>query len=74
MRTGFGPETWIARDPSNASGLTARVHYYERGPMGAALGSVQAIAHDGRGGLTITTHPFTITEQGGALSLPLLDS
>ena len=69
VRTGFGPEAWVARGARRPRAVTASVHYYERGAMGAALGSVDAIAHDGHGGLAFQSRPFVITEAGGALDL-----
>jgi hypothetical protein len=69
VRTGFGPEAWVARGAKRPRAVTASVHYYERGAMGAALGTVDAIAHDGHGGLAFRSAPFVITEAGGAIDL-----
>jgi hypothetical protein len=69
VRTGFGPEAWVVRGTKRPRTVTASVHYYERGAMGAALGTVEAIAHDGHGGLAFQSRPFVITEAGGALDL-----
>lgn len=73
VRTGLGPEAWVARGERTPDAVIATVHYYERGAMGAALGVVEAIAHDGQGHLRFHAQPFTLTEAGGALELPRIE-
>ncbi len=70
VRTGLGPEAWVTRGANIPDTLQVRVQYYERGPMGAAIGSVHGVRHDGRGGLTFDTRPFVLQTRRGALTLP----
>jgi len=36
------------------------VHYYNRGPMGYGMGTVQVVAHDGAGRFKVEPRPFVV--------------
>ncbi|MEM6992156.1 MAG: AgmX/PglI C-terminal domain-containing protein, partial [Myxococcota bacterium] len=69
VRTGFGPEAWIARGNKTPQAVTARVRYFDRGAMGYAMGTVSAIRHDGQGNLTFIDRPFVLMEAVGSVEL-----
>ena len=69
VQTGLGPEAWVTRGSKIPDTLQVRVQYYERGAMGAAIGIVHGVRHDGRGGLTFDTEPFVVQTRRGALTL-----
>jgi tetratricopeptide (TPR) repeat protein len=62
VTTGYGPECFAVREPASrgAAPYRLRVHYYSRGPMGYGMGTVQVIAHDGEGGITVEPRPFVV--------------
>ncbi|HEV7504852.1 MAG TPA: VIT domain-containing protein [Thermoanaerobaculia bacterium] len=62
VTTGYGPECFAVREPAtrDAAPYRLKVHYYSRGPMGYGMGTVQVIAHDGHGGLTVEPRPFVV--------------
>jgi len=62
VTTGYGPECFAIKEPAtrDAAPYHLRVHYYSRGPMGYGMGTVQVIAHDGEGGLTVEPRPFVV--------------
>ena len=51
VTTGYGPECFTVRNPESrdAAPYRLRVHYYNRGPMGYGMGTVQVVRHDGHG-------------------------
>ena len=69
VRTGFGPEAWIARGQQRPKAVTARVRYFDRGAMGYAIGTVSSISHDGEGKLTFKDQPFVLMEAVGSVEL-----
>lgn len=69
VRTGFGPEAWIARGDRRPEAVNARVRYFNRGAMGYALGTVSAIDHDGAGLLRFREVPFVLMEGSGSVDL-----
>jgi tetratricopeptide (TPR) repeat protein len=62
VTTGYGPECFAVREPASrdAAPYRVRVHYYSRGPMSYGMGTVQVIAHDGEGGITVEPRPFVV--------------
>jgi tetratricopeptide (TPR) repeat protein len=62
VTTGYGPECFTVRQPAgrDAGPYHLRVHYYNRGPMGYGMGTVQVVRHDGKGGITIEPRPFVV--------------
>ncbi|MFY9824196.1 MAG: tetratricopeptide repeat protein, partial [Thermoanaerobaculia bacterium] len=62
VTTGYGPECFAVRQPEarDAAPYELKVHYYSRGPMGYGMGTVQVIAYDGKGGLTVEPRPFVV--------------
>jgi TonB family protein len=69
VRTGFGPEAWIARGAHRPEAVTARVRYFNRGAMGYALGTVSALEHDGAGQLRFLERPFVLMQGSGSVEL-----
>ncbi|MCB9716722.1 MAG: carboxypeptidase regulatory-like domain-containing protein [Myxococcales bacterium] len=66
---GYGPEAFsIAGEPA-AFPYRLRVSYYDRGPMGFAMGRVQVMHHDGHGGVVVRDRPFVLVDEGGVLDL-----
>jgi hypothetical protein len=62
VTTGYGPECFAVREPGrrSAAPYKLRVHYYSRGPMGYGMGTVQVVAHDGKGRLSVEPRPFVV--------------
>lgn len=62
VTTGYGPECFAVQKPAarDAAPYRLKVHYYSRGPMGYGMGTVQVIAHDGHGGLSVEPRPFVV--------------
>lgn len=60
ITTGYGPEEFVI--PGAATGGPYRLStlYFARGAMGLGLGTVQIVAHDGAGALTIEDRPFLL--------------
>jgi TonB family protein len=69
VRTGFGPEAWIARGARRPEAVAARVRYFNRGAMGYALGTVSALEHDGAGQLRFLERPFVLMQGSGSVDL-----
>jgi hypothetical protein len=44
----------------SAAPYKLRVHYYSRGPMGYGMGTVQVVAFDGTGRLSVEPRPFVV--------------
>ena len=62
MLRGAGPEP-------DAAPYRLQVHYYRRGPMGYGMGTVQVIAHDGKGGLSVEPRPFVVMADDAMVDL-----
>jgi len=62
VTTGYGPECFAVSGPGRrgAAPYKLRVHYYSRGPMGYGMGTVQVVAHDGKGRLSVEPRPFVV--------------
>ena len=62
VTTGYGPECFTIRLPKGRRALpyTLQAHYYSIGPMGAGMGKVEIIEHDGQGGLTFEQRPYVV--------------
>jgi uncharacterized protein YfaP (DUF2135 family) len=62
VTTGYGPECFTVPQPAlrGASPYRLKVHYYNRGPMGYGMGTVQVVRHDGHGTVTIEPRPFVV--------------
>lgn len=62
VTTGYGPECFTIRGPASkrAYPYTLQAHYYSIGPMGAGMGKLQIIDHDGKGGLTFEERPYVV--------------
>jgi hypothetical protein len=68
---GYGPECFAVRAPAGERAAPYRlwVHYYRRGPMGYGMGTVQVVAHDGAGGLSVEPRPFVVMADDAILDL-----
>lgn len=69
VTTGYGPECFTIPGKRGSKRYRIFAHYYRRGPMGYGMGKLQAIEHDGRGGLTFAEHPFVIMKDDGYVDL-----
>ena len=69
VTNGYGPEVFNIPGKATAYPYRLGVMYYSRGAMGFGLGTVQVIAHDGRGGLRFEFRPFAMLENRGVMPL-----
>lgn len=69
VTNGYGPEVFNIPGKATAYPYRLGVKYYSRGAMGFGLGTVQVIAHDGRGGLRFEFRPFAMLENRGVMPL-----
>ncbi len=62
VTTGYGPECFTIRLPKEkrAYPYTLQAHYYSIGPMGAGMGKLELVEHDGKGGLTFEQRPYVV--------------
>jgi tetratricopeptide (TPR) repeat protein len=62
VTTGYGPECFTIRLPKNkrAAPYRLQAHYYSIGPMGAGMGKLEVIEHDGNGTLTFDERPYVV--------------
>ena len=62
VTTGYGPECFTIRLPKGkrAGPYTLQAHYYSIGPMGAGMGKLEIIEHDGKGGLRFEQRPYVV--------------
>jgi tetratricopeptide (TPR) repeat protein len=62
VTTGYGPECFTIRLPpgKRAAPYKLLAHYYSIGPMGAGMGKLQVIEHDGKGGLRFEERPYVV--------------
>jgi hypothetical protein len=71
VTTGYGPECFAVSAPAGreAAPYRLQVHYYSRGPMGYGMGTVQVVAHDGAGGITVEPRPFVVMADRATVDL-----
>lgn len=62
VTTGYGPECFTIRLPKGkrAAPYHLQAHYYSIGPMGAGMGKLEIIEHDGNGGLRFEQRPYVV--------------
>jgi hypothetical protein len=62
VTTGYGPECFTIRLPpgKRAGPYKLLAHYYSIGPMGAGMGKLEIIEHDGQGGLRFEERPYVV--------------
>jgi tetratricopeptide (TPR) repeat protein len=62
VTTGYGPECFTIRLPKGkrAAPYRLQAHYYSIGPMGAGMGKLEIIEHDGAGGLRFEQRPYVV--------------
>jgi hypothetical protein len=62
VTTGYGPECFTIRLPKGkrATPYTLQAHYYSIGPMGAGMGKLEIIEHDGQGNLKFEQRPYVV--------------
>jgi len=68
LTDGYGPEMFVVENPT-AFPYKLSAHYYNKGPMGLGLGTVQVIRHDGAGGVVVEDRPFVIQNDGAMVEL-----
>ncbi len=71
VTTGYGPECFTVSEPGrrSAAPYRLRVHYYSRGPMGYGMGTVQVVAFDGTGRLSVEPRPFVVMTDHATVDL-----
>jgi tetratricopeptide (TPR) repeat protein len=71
VTTGYGPESFVVRGAvdKSAAPYRLRVHYYNRGPMGFGMGTVQILRHDGEGRLSVESRPFVVMADDAMVEL-----
>jgi hypothetical protein len=70
---GYGPEVFLVDGEAHGFPYRVEVRSYRQGPTGHALGSVDIVRHDGRGGLTFDTRPFVIMTEGASVDLGTIE-
>ncbi len=62
VTTGYGPECFTIRLPKGRRAMpyTLQAHYYSIGPMGAGMGKLEIIEHDGQGNLKFEQRPYVV--------------
>ena len=62
VTNGYGPECFTIRLPKErrAYPYTLQAHYYAIGPMGAGMGKLELIEHDGQGTLRFEQRPYVV--------------
>lgn len=73
VTTGYGPECFTIPGDAAAFPYVLQAHYYSRGPMGYGMGKLQAVQHDGKGGLAFMEHPFVIMKDRAYVDLGRVD-
>ncbi|WAS94939.1 VIT domain-containing protein [Nannocystis punicea] len=73
VTTGYGPECFTIPGNAAAFPYVLQAHYYSRGPMGYGMGKLQAVQHDGKGGLAFMEHPFVIMKDRAYVDLGRVD-
>lgn len=69
VTTGYGPEFFTIEGEPPASPYYLQAHYYNRGPMGYGMGTLQTIVHDGKGKLTFAYRPFMVMQDRAFVGL-----
>lgn len=71
VTTGYGPESFVVRGRVSkaAAPYRLRAHYYNRGPMGFGMGTVQILRHDGAGRLLVESRPFVVMADDAMVEL-----
>ncbi len=71
VTTGYGPECFTVRTPDAREAAPYRLaaHYYNRGPMGYGMGTLQVIRHDGAGGISVEPRPFVVMTDRAMVAL-----
>jgi tetratricopeptide (TPR) repeat protein len=68
---GYGPECFAIDAPRKRGDrrYSLFAHYFRRGPMGAGLGKLEIVEHDGKGELSFDTRPYVVTRDGSRVPL-----
>lgn len=76
VTTGYGPECFTIRLPRAARAYPYKLqaHYYSIGPMGAGMGKLQLIEHDGHGGLTFEERPYVVMVNQAYVDLGVVEA
>lgn len=74
VTTGYGPECFTIRLPKGkrAAPYHLQAHYYSIGPMGAGMGKLEIIEHDGKGGLRFEQRPYVVMVNQAYVELGLV--
>jgi tetratricopeptide (TPR) repeat protein len=68
---GYGPECFKIDAPRQRGDrrYSLFAHYFRRGPMGAGLGKLEIVEHDGKGKLSFESRPYVVTRDGARVPL-----
>jgi tetratricopeptide (TPR) repeat protein len=68
---GYGPECFEIDAPRQRGDrrYSLFAHYFRRGPMGAGLGKLEILEHDGKGNLRFESRPYVVTRDGARVPL-----
>jgi tetratricopeptide (TPR) repeat protein len=68
---GYGPECFEIDAPRQRGDrrYSLFAHYFRRGPMGAGLGKLEIVEHDGKGKLSFESRPYVVTRDGARVPL-----
>ncbi len=69
ITTGYGPECFAIDGRPQAGPYRLSAHYFSQGPMGFGMGTLQIVAHDGKGGVRLDDRPFVIMKSGARVDL-----
>lgn len=72
LTDGYGPEMFAIHQPT-AFPYQIAVHYFNRGPQGLGIGTVQVIRHDGNGTVTVDDRPFVLQKDGVTIPLGAIE-
>lgn len=76
VRDGYGPETFTAygKEGKLAFPYALSVNYYAKGSMGFAMGKLEIMRHDGKGGVRFEDRPYVIMNDRGSIELGSVDA
>jgi uncharacterized protein YfaP (DUF2135 family) len=69
VTTGYGPECFTIAGTPKAGPYRLSINYYSQGPMGYGMGLLEALVHDGKGGLTFDSRPYVVMQPGAFVEL-----
>lgn len=71
---GYGPESFAMAGGARVYPYRIDAHYFDRGPSGYGLGSLQVVEHDGHGDVQTLLIPYVLMNSGGTIRLHKLEA